>query len=161
MARKYKMPKPEDEHEHKCCRDVVEHGCHVLLVAEGEEGEPYFQYSVGFAYNYDHPEVIIIGQKPELGHSVINHVRDRLRAGERFVPGERYGGFLEGYDVTFIEVDREEYPEHLGWCRWFYDGDDFPALQIVWPDKRGRFPWEEGCHPAVVEWQTLLGEPPL
>jgi len=45
-----------------------------------------------------------------------------------------------------------------GESRWFYGGDDFPCLQIVWPDRAGRFPWEadfdaqfEGNQPDLTE----------
>jgi hypothetical protein len=27
---------------------------------------------------------------------------------------------------------------------WFYEGVDFPALQMFWPDREGRFPWDKG-----------------
>ncbi|HEY1605029.1 MAG TPA: DUF4262 domain-containing protein [Allosphingosinicella sp.] len=30
----------------------------------------------------------------------------------------------------------------LGWSRWFYGGDVFPYLRLVWPDRVGLFPWE-------------------
>ena len=47
---------------------------------------------------------------------------------------------LEGYDVRFLNVARRHYPEHFGYAHWYYEGDDFPSLQCVWPDKHGRFP---------------------
>jgi hypothetical protein len=48
--------------------------------------------------------------------------------------------------------------EHVGFARWYYDGDDFPVQQVVWPSKTGLFPW----HPeASIEFrakQPVLGQ---
>lgn len=32
----------------------------------------------------------------------------------------------------------------MGWATWYYDGADFPALQLVYPDLKNRFPSDEG-----------------
>jgi hypothetical protein len=46
----------------------------------------------------------------------------------------------------------------LGWSRWFYGGDAFPCLQIVWSDRDGRFPWQSGFDPALAGLQPDLTE---
>jgi hypothetical protein len=52
--------------------------------------------------------------------------------------------------------DPASYREHVGYARWFYRGDEFPLLQLVWPDKAGRFPGEPGANPALARQQPLL-----
>lgn len=42
-------------------------------------------------------------------------------------------------------MDKRRYREYLGYARWFYDGDGFDVLQIVWPDKQASFPGEPNC----------------
>ena len=55
-------------------------------------------------------------------------------------------------------IAKRFYPDYLGWSRWFYGGDDFPCLQIVWPDREGVFPWEETFDPAQPGGQLDLTE---
>jgi hypothetical protein len=53
---------------------------------------------------------------------------------------------VDGY-VFFRAMEKKHYREYLGFARWFYDGDEFPVLQCVWPDKGHRYPW----HPEASE----------
>jgi hypothetical protein len=39
-----------------------------------------------------------------------------------------------------------------------YDGPVFAAMQVVWPDAQGRFPWSIGVEAAFRERQTVLEE---
>ena len=53
-------------------------------------------------------------------------------------------------------VAHRHYPEHFGYARWFYKGDDFPALQCLWPDKQGRFPSDADYSEPLRARQCLL-----
>ena len=55
-------------------------------------------------------------------------------------------------------VAKAYYAEHFGWNRWFYAGDDFPCLQLIWPDRNGVFPWEKGFDETFREDQPDLSE---
>jgi hypothetical protein len=103
---------------------------------------PHFTYSVGFHETLDLPEVIVFGLGAETGHSLLADVYERGKAGETFEPGVRYDGFLVDYPVEFREVAAPRRP--LNMARAHYRPDDFPAMQLCWPDKAGRFPWEDG-----------------
>ena len=56
--------------------------------------------------------------------------------------GERTDAVFANLPAYVFPVAKKHYRDLLGWSRWFYGGDDFPCLQIVWPDRAGRFPWE-------------------
>jgi hypothetical protein len=45
--------------------------------------------------------------------------------------------------------------EHLGYV-WYYDGPDFPVVQMIWPDSKGRLPGEVGRAESTVRVQTPL-----
>lgn len=38
----------------------------------------------------------------------------------------------------------------------YYKNDQFPAMQLVWPDNANRFPWEEGFAHSLTDKQPLL-----
>lgn len=38
------------------------------------------------------------------------------------------------------------------------DPEQFQALQVVWPDEEGLFPWASGCDPEVARCQSLFVE---
>jgi hypothetical protein len=67
-----------------------------------------------------------------------------------------YPDFLGDYDVRFLTVDKGWYKDYFGYGYWFNGSWDFPALQIVWPDKQARFPWQEGFNPNWKWGQPLL-----
>jgi hypothetical protein len=59
--------------------------------------------------------------------------------------GERRSGVLDGYDVVVRPVDSSWYPDFIGAAIDFYQGRPPAYAQIVWPDREGRFPWDDGA----------------
>jgi hypothetical protein len=145
----------EDDIERKLVSDIEEFGWHVIKIFEDDEG-PAFAYSIGLFKSFSHPEIIIFGLDVHLMHRMINLIGEEVRQGRRFAEGDAASGILEGYDVQFHEVARRHYHEHVGHARWFYKGDDFPVLQCLWPDKKGRFPTDPGFAQALRPRQPLL-----
>ncbi|NRA62734.1 MAG: DUF4262 domain-containing protein [Psychrobium sp.] len=129
-----------DKQDQKALDDIDEFGCHVINVMEGEE-EPQFTYSIGINKKQNKSDLIIVGLKRELAHSVINNYKDRLLDGESFESGKFYSDFLGNFDVCFVEVDKSHYQDYLGWGLWLNDGDNFKMLQLVWPTTDGQWPW--------------------
>src|SRR5262245_56673386 len=112
-----------DERDRKTLEDIERYGCAVIHVM-GEGEEPPFSYSVGITRTSAAPEVVIVGFEQRFAHRIVNEYNRRVRAGERFVVGARYGGFLVGFEVEVARVDRGCYREYLGYDRWLYRGDE-------------------------------------
>jgi hypothetical protein len=70
--------------------------------------------------------------------------------------GVKTPGIFGNADAVFLPVAKSAYAEHLGWSRWFYRGDNFECLQLVWPDREGKFPWEKGFDNDLATSQTDL-----
>jgi hypothetical protein len=139
-----------DKGEEKALSDIEKYGCHILHVLE--EGEyPRFSYSIGIQKNTGKPELIVTGLKKELAHNIINEYNRRVREGEVFLPDEYYDGFIEGFDVTFKEVEKKHYEEYFGWARWLYKGDNFKVLQFIYPSTSGIWPWNSEA-PEDFTW---------
>lgn len=146
----------DNEAKQAILSNIEEFGCHISLL-EADNYLPAFVYSIGLYKKYAHPEIICFGMKTEVMASLINHACDLIKGGEVLSPGKLYPGFLEGFKIQFIEVDKAFYHNYLGYAGWFYDMSfDFPALQIIWPDKQNNFPWDESFNADWKFKQPLL-----
>jgi len=134
---------------------VRQHGWYSTNVFADEE-RPGFIYSTGFWYCFKAPEVIIFGLPQEVAHQVLWLLFERLEAGERFNTDQPVPDILTGYNVRFCPAPESAFPEYLGWNRWFYGGDTFEVLQLIFPDMEGRFPWENGVSQDFKAMQPVL-----
>ncbi|MFT3736684.1 MAG: DUF4262 domain-containing protein [Rhodocyclaceae bacterium] len=147
-----------DEHHIKLMENIKEFGCQVMHIAEEDELPP-FAYSVGVQLSTGAPEVIVVGLKQPMAHFVVNEYNRRVRQGERFVPGQLYSGFLEGFDILVSEVHRSQYDEYFGMAFRLYEGPDFDVLQIVWPNTAGVWPWDAEASEWLRQRQPILSHP--
>lgn len=141
--------------------DIAKYGCHILHVlgeGEGDHELPPFSYSTGICQTHGAPEVIVVGLRQELAHWMVNEYCRRVSEGESFAAGERYQGFLDGFEVTFRDVHRSHYSEHLGLCVSLYEGEDFPCVQLVFPSTAGAWPWDESAPDSFRRRQPVLDE---
>ena len=111
---------------------------------------PQFTYTVGLT-EFNHPELIIMSLPYEVAGVMLNAMGRRVRAGERFTAGQT---LLEVGNLAMKTVDVVDTRPYFGVARRKYHR--VRAVQVVWPDKNSRFPWEPGYEfdPSV---QPLLG----
>ncbi|WP_082765655.1 MULTISPECIES: DUF4262 domain-containing protein [unclassified Phenylobacterium] len=132
-----------DDGERAFVASIREHGWFRTSVL-ADDNQSGFSYTTGFWLTLGHPELIVFGLKSETTHAVLWDVFRDLKSGKRFPVRSRIADLFGNHQACLFPVDRANYPEHLGWSRWFYGGDEFPCLQLVWPDREGTFPWETG-----------------
>lgn len=110
---------------------------------------PPFAYTVGL-FGFGHPELLIYGMHEDSAAGVLNELGERVRRGRALVPGE-----LQTFDHwphrvhLFPFGDAGDEPVLISAQR-FYErrqDDPVPALQCVWDDRWGRFPWEPEYDP--------------
>ena len=133
-----------EQFEKKALKDIAEYGCHMLHVLE-EDNYPSFTYSIGIEKTSHQPEVIITGLKQEIALWMVNEYNSRVKSGEIFEPGKLYAGFLDSFKVTFKEVEKKHYSEYFGWGHWYYKGNDFRVLQLIYPSTSGVWPWDKAA----------------
>jgi hypothetical protein len=138
--------------------DVAQWGLHVATAARDEE-TPARAFSVGLFRSWDHPEVAVFGLRPEELEAAISRLGSRVRRGERFEHGDVADGAVDGRTVAFRRIVSRHYPAHLGHAVWYHGGARFPALQAVWADEAGRFPWDRWCRRELRDAQPMLFEP--
>lgn len=136
--------------------NIKKYGCHLAL-HEADNYLPAFVYTIGLFKKFKHPELICFGLKTDVMAIILNHACDLIKKGETFTTNKLYPGFLEGYNIQFLPVDKDYYPNYVGYGSWFYNRTfDFPLLQLVWPDMQHIFPWEKDFNPDWKFRQPLL-----
>jgi hypothetical protein len=83
-----------------------------------------------------------VGLKPETAHSALNEAARLLRMGVDLTKG-RHREIVGEVDCIFRPVDQKWVKHLMGWAQWYYDGDDFPVLQAIYPDLENRFQGEK------------------
>lgn len=153
------MSETRDEAEQKALDDIRKYGLHVVHVHDDSQG-PGFTYSIGLFENCAHPEIIIFGLKLELASSLLNNMAFDIKEGKTFTPDQFHQGVLDDFLCYFGEVPRTHFRDYVGWARWFYEGDNFPLLQCVYPTVKGVFPWQ-AKFPEDTRWHCpMLIDPP-
>jgi uncharacterized protein DUF4262 len=154
---KFVWPESESPAHDRLLGDVQEYGCHILNVAG--EGRADFSYSVGLYLNFGHPEIVVIGLSADKAMQLINLVCDRVAQGGQFDEGSLSMDLLNGLPVAFMKVEPEHYDDRFGFANWFYQSlptAGFPVLQLVWPDREGRFPWDTQFDQSPRSMQPVL-----
>jgi hypothetical protein len=141
--------------EKQIISDVEKYGFHVAQIC-GDGYSPGFAYTIGLFKTYGYPELICFGLSQDLLHSVLWSGKGLLD--KQPMPDQRIGypGFIGDYDVRLLPVAKDWYRYYFGYGIWFNKSADFPALQIVWPDKKALYPWEEDFNPNWKFGQPLL-----
>jgi hypothetical protein len=154
------MPEPSDASEQKVFDDVTQYGLHIVHVLP--EGDlPEFSYSIGLFKTFSHREILVYGLPSERSHILINQLAKDIRAGKKYLAGQIYEDLLEGYSSTFRAIPPAQYPEHMGIGMWFYDHEEFPSIQFIYPDRSGRWPWETGVSESFRRQQVVLADAPV
>lgn len=149
------MDERMDAYERTARQMIDEHGWMLqgVFPTQAEPG-PDFVYTVGLTKWNWHPEIIVFGLPHRVGGNLLNQLGAQVRDGRRYAAGEVLDDLLVDYPAHLVAV--ADTAEHFGMARRLY-GPDITALQLVWPDQDGRFPWEQGF--ALADLEPLLGLP--
>ena len=154
----FSLPEPKDESDRKLLSDVSEFGWHVVGVQE-ENSSPLFAFTVGLFYQYLHPEILIMGLPHEVAHKLLASAKNIIHKGGSIQPWSALEE-VASFPLMALPIHLNHYREHLGYATWFYESlpEPFPAIQLVWPDKAGVFPWQEGYDQRYFQLQRVLCE---
>ena len=147
----------EDDSDLKLISDIKEYGWHAIKIYEDESG-PGYVFTVGLTYSYNHPEILVMGIKPENAHAILCSMIEEIKNKKTYKKGKIYTDLIQSYPVTFIKVNKEYYKEFLGYDRWFYRSDKFDVLQMIWTDKNSKFPWDKDFDQKFNNYQKILGK---
>ena len=147
----------DDPGDAKVHADIASFGWHVVEVREDDEG-PGFAFTIGLYQRFQHPELIVFGLPLDTMLLMLNAAGEAVRAGRTFAAGQSSDDVLEGYECTFRPVPPKHYDAFLGYAVWYYDGDEFPTLQLIWPDREHRYPWAAPAGAWIRAAQPVLAD---
>ncbi|TWG24425.1 uncharacterized protein DUF4262 [Actinoplanes teichomyceticus] len=136
---------------------IARSGVHLEFVPQPTALETCW-YTIGLT-DHDHPELILYGLPPDISRPTLRAVADDVIAGRRtYVAGQRADDVVEGHPVQLVAVTEPD--RHLPVAAQFYaaTGATVAALQIVWPDRHHRWPWQPGTR---VGDMPVLGPAPV
>jgi hypothetical protein len=136
-------------------RDVNTAGWHVARVEPGGDHHGW-AFSVGFVQTFDHPEVVVFGLPDDVQRALIDTIGRHLRLGHAFPDGHVEKTLAPPYRCVFRAVNAAWCSRVLPAASWFYGNRPFHALQLCWPDRAQRLPWEAGFDPDLLTFQPLL-----
>lgn len=131
-----------DDQEQRFVSVIREHGWFHTHVFGDEEG-PGFDYTTGFQIGLGHPEIITFDMNKDVASTVLWDLYRSIGMGQEPAIGEPLHE-LTVLPLMLLPVSVDHYRDYLGWNRWFYGGDHFTCLQLVWTDREGLFPWQAG-----------------
>ena len=152
------LPTAESPPDEKVLSDVREHGWHIIKVPE-RGSTPGWAFSIGLHHSYQHAEVMLFGLPLDAMQAIINNLGSDVARGARYPAATESNQVLEGYRCAFRAVHPRWYGPFLGYATWFYQGDDFPVVQCLWPDKQGHLPDSADFDSDLVGLQPLLEFP--
>ncbi len=144
-----------DEAERQFVASVREHGwfgTHVFA----DDDNPGFSFTTGRWLHTGQPELILFAFRNDIAQDVFWELYRNAVSGTPLPVGEPSDQAFANLPSYAFPVAKRFYPEYLGWSRWFYGNDDFPCQQIVWPDRDGVFPWQDGFDPNFIGLQPDL-----
>lgn len=130
-------------------------GWTLCAVEAGPGGLP-FAYTIGLTRYHGHPELLVSGLDQFDAASVLNDLGARVRDGLRLEPGQVLDD--EGTEHRSL-VLRVSNPDRLVYAQEIYRAPGsapVPALQVVWSDHDGAWPWQARGGPRR---QELYGRP--
>ncbi len=146
-----------DGKERKFVAEIREHGWFAIHVG-ADEGRPGFTYTTGFCLKFGHPELIVFSLPLQIALDTFWHLDRELEVGRRIPVGVLSSDIFTNAPAMLLPVSQRHYADHLGWSRWFYGGNGFECLQLVYPDRDGHFPWSSDAPVDIRAAQPDLTE---
>jgi hypothetical protein len=132
-------------------REAIRGGRWRITFVEPDDGVPAFAYTVGL-WSYRHPELVVFGLSPDASGALLNVAGRHVADGGSVVDDDALD--LEGWRLKAFELGN---PANVVLWAADYYGPAVRAVQLVYPDVHGVWPWEPDCHLAPGQ-QPMPGQ---
>jgi hypothetical protein len=139
----------------KTIEQLREPGWQVIMIPQDDHG-PGWAFTIGLWHNYRSAELAIFGLDIQMMHTLLNDLAQHAIDGQAVADGQERNDVIKNYPVALKAVDYRWYKAFFGTAIRFYRNPPFPVLQVVWPSKQGRFPWDAGIADSYRDLQPQL-----
>jgi hypothetical protein len=152
-------PRQMNAFEKDLVRTVRKFGWQVNSISPREDEEGLaFAYTVGVWKTFGFPEILVFSLPNELLGPLLSDIVEEIRADRAPPIGRPTDRLVGNGEAALIPVAKRHYGDYLLSDLWFYDSDDFPCVQLVWPDKSNRLPWDPAFDQSFAQDQPDLSE---
>ena len=119
-----------------------------------------YSYTIGFPERFGFPEVVVFGLTPVAVRGLLDLVAQQLEGGVE-IPADvpLQGLFDNDLRCVFATVDVAQHAELFA-TGWAWHRGSFAAVQLLWPDRQGWLPHENGFDSRVALAQPVIGRLP-
>ena len=139
----------DDEHVRWMRATIAEVGWAVVAV----DAEQAHAFTVGLWHSFDLPELVMFGLEPSDMQIWLNDTVRVLRERGDVPDDEPFEGVLDQFPVLLRPLDQSWKAPLLGAMCNYYGSVDVPVRQVVWPDREGRWPWDDRATATCKERQ--------
>ncbi len=119
------------------------------------DDEPPFGYTVGLWESLRQPELIAFGLPTPVMQSILTFLGEEGRRGLNLAIPQLVPNVGSRFGVQLRPIHEASLARYFGFALGFYE-EPFPATQVLWPDKSGRFPDDRGFSKRLLGVQPKL-----
>ena len=119
---------------------------------------PGFAYSIGMPAAVGFPEVAVFGLTPVAAKGLVTLVADACRGGTEIPLGVELIGLLDNdLRCLFAPIDLDRWAPMFATATAWYRGGPFEMVQLMFPDRNGFMPYEDGYEQRMRRAQPVIG----
>ncbi len=119
---------------------------------------PGFAYSIGMPAAVGFPEVAVFGLTPVAAKGLVTLVADACRGGTEIPLGVELIGLLDNdLRCLFAPIDLDRWAQMFATATAWYRGGPFEMVQLMFPDRNGFMPYEDGYEQRMRRAQPVIG----
>lgn len=119
-----------------------------------DDDYPGFIYSIGMHY-YGKPEIILLGVRLDHSIKIMSAACNQaIRSTDAYTHGMVVN--VAKMPTVIRNVSDVQKKKHFYQAYYHYRHWDFSTVQLIWPDTKGKFPWETGFETCFLASQPLL-----
>lgn len=116
-----------------------------------------YAYTIGFPERFGFPEIVVFGLTPVAVRGLLDLVAQQLDGGVDIPRDVPLQGLLDNdLRCVFATVDVASHAELFA-TGWAWHRGEFDAVQLLWPDRQGWLPHENGFDVRVAFAQPVIG----
>lgn len=130
---------------------------HTVITVAGGENEPPFAYTIGMTETDKHPEILVFGLPQSVAQYILNAVAERVRKGHRLADGDVLNQ-IANVPCAIKSISRGAASFYTFQALYRYEKAAVQPefVQLVLPDRNGRFPWDDGYSKDMAKVQPEL-----